>query len=112
MKASRPAAQEFAPSGLASARERRSRRPGPPSRSACRCKGSFSEQFPLLFRDFLRTHGEAAAGYAAVKRDLAARYAHQRDAYTDAKGPIVWDLIHRTDDWAQQTGWEPGPSDA
>jgi GrpB-like predicted nucleotidyltransferase (UPF0157 family) len=74
--------------------------------------GSFSEQFPLLFRDFLRTHGEAAAGYAAVKRDLAARYAHQRDAYTDAKGPIMWDLIHRADDWAQQTGWEPGPSDA
>ena len=24
----------------------------------------------------------------------------------------VWDLIHRADDWAQQTGWEPGPSDA
>ena len=66
----------------------------------------------LLFRDFLRSHGQAAAEYAAVKRDLAARYAHARHAYTDAKGPIVWDLIHRADDWAQQTGWEPGPSDA
>jgi GrpB-like predicted nucleotidyltransferase (UPF0157 family) len=74
--------------------------------------GSFSEQFPLLFRDFLRTHGPAAAEYAAVKRNLAARYAQQRHAYTDAKGPIVWDLIRRADDWAQQTGWEPGPSDA
>ena len=74
--------------------------------------GSFSEQFPLLFRDFLRAHGQAAAEYAAVKRDLAVRYAQQRHAYTDAKGPIVWDLIHRGDDWAQQTGWEPWPSDA
>jgi GrpB-like predicted nucleotidyltransferase (UPF0157 family) len=36
--------------------------------------GSFSEQFPLLFRDFLRVHREAAAaGYEAVKRRLAAR---------------------------------------
>ena len=32
--------------------------------------GSFAEQFPLLFRDFLRVHREAAAGYEEVKRHL------------------------------------------
>jgi GrpB-like predicted nucleotidyltransferase (UPF0157 family) len=74
--------------------------------------GSFSQQFPLLFRDFLRVHGETAAGYEAVKRRLAARYPHDRRAYTDAKTQIMWDIIQRADNWAQQTGWEPGPSDA
>ena len=34
------------------------------------------------------------------------------DMGPDAKGPIVRELIHRADDWAQQTGWEPGPTDA
>lgn len=74
--------------------------------------GSFSEQFPLLFRDFLRVDRAAAAEYEAVKRRLAARYADDRQAYTGAKGPIVWEVIQRADEWAQRTGWEPGPSDA
>jgi GrpB-like predicted nucleotidyltransferase (UPF0157 family) len=74
--------------------------------------GSFSEQFPLLFRDFLRADSEAAAGYEGAKRSLAERYRLDRHTYTEAKGPIVWDIIRRADDWAQQTGWEPGRSDA
>ena len=74
--------------------------------------GSFSQQFPLLFRDFLRAHCEAAAGYEAVKRRLAARYPHDRRAYTDAKTPVVWDIIQRAEVWAQQVGWDPGPSNA
>jgi GrpB-like predicted nucleotidyltransferase (UPF0157 family) len=74
--------------------------------------GSFSEQFPLLFRDFLRADTEAAADYEAAKRSLAESYRFDGHTYTDAKGPIVWQIIRRADDWAQQTGWEPGPSDA
>jgi len=74
--------------------------------------GSFSEQFPLLFRDFLRSHSQAAAEYETVKRSLAERYRLDRHGYTDAKGPVVWQIIQQADDWAQQTGWEPGPSDA
>ena len=84
----------------------------PPTHIHVRKAGSFSEQFPLLFRDFLRVHREAAAEYQAVKRRLAARYPHHGQAYTGAKTQIVWDIIQRADDWAQQTGWEPGPSDA
>jgi hypothetical protein len=33
-------------------------------------------------------------------------------AYTGAKTQTVWDIIQKADDWAQRTGWEPGPSDA
>lgn len=74
--------------------------------------GTFSEQFPLLFRDFLRANRQASAEYETMKRSLAERYRLDRHAYTDAKGPIVWTIIQRADDWAQQTGWEPGSSDA
>ena len=74
--------------------------------------GSFSEQFPLLFRDYLRRHPAAAGEYAAAKRRLAARFPHDGRAYTDAKADVVWSIMHRADDWAQRTGWEPGPGDA
>jgi GrpB-like predicted nucleotidyltransferase (UPF0157 family) len=74
--------------------------------------GSFSEQFPLLLRDYLRTHPDDADAYAQLKRRLAEQYGHDRGAYTDAKGPFTWEAIQRGDDWAQRTGWEPGPSDA
>jgi GrpB-like predicted nucleotidyltransferase (UPF0157 family) len=74
--------------------------------------GSFSEQFALLFRDYLRVHPDQGAAYGRLKRRLAAEFPHDRAAYTDAKVPFFWEVIRRADDWAQRTGWEPGPSDA
>ena len=76
--------------------------------------GSFSEQFALLFRDYLRTHPNMAARYAELKVKLAQQYnrVEDREAYTEAKGPFIWSVIAQADDWAQQTGWFPGPSDA
>jgi GrpB-like predicted nucleotidyltransferase (UPF0157 family) len=74
--------------------------------------GSFSEQFPLLFRDFLRADPAAALDYGQDKRALAARFTNDRPGYLEAKLPIIWDVLRRADQWAQQTGWEPGPSDA
>lgn len=43
----------------------------------------------LLFRDYLRTHSEAAQNYAALKRDLALQYRDDREAYTDAKAAFI-----------------------
>jgi GrpB-like predicted nucleotidyltransferase (UPF0157 family) len=74
--------------------------------------GSFSEQWALLFRDYLRAHPDAAADYEAVKRGLAARFRDDRHAYTDAKVPYMWAVIRQADQWAQAQGWLPGPSDA
>ena len=74
--------------------------------------GTFSEQFPLLFRDFLRTHPAAAAEYAAVKRRCARQFRDDRPGYVEAKESFVWEVIRRADGWAQRVGWTPGPSDA
>lgn len=90
----------------------RERPPRPRTHLHVRRAGSFSEQFPLLFRDYLRAHTERAEQYAARKRELARLLDTDRAAYVNAKAPMVWEIIHDADDWAQLTGWEPGPSDA
>ena len=43
----------------------------------------------LLFRDWLRSHPEDAAAYAALKRELAKKHAADREAYTEAKTPFI-----------------------
>lgn len=43
----------------------------------------------LAFRDRLRDDSEIAAEYLALKRDLANRFAHDREAYTNAKSDFV-----------------------
>ena len=60
--------------------------------------------------DYLRAHAEVAAEYAAVKRGLALRFRDDRRAYVEAKGPLLWDIIRKADEWAQAQGWLPGPA--
>lgn len=50
--------------------------------------GSFWREH-LLFRDYLRSHPGAAREYERLKRDLAARFGHDRDAYTEAKTEFI-----------------------
>ena len=49
----------------------------------------------LLFRDFLRLHTDTAAEYFDLKRSLAAQYAANRTAYTDAKGSYIRSVVNR-----------------
>ncbi|MFJ5991390.1 GrpB family protein [Lentzea sp. NPDC092896] len=74
--------------------------------------GSFSEQLPLLMRDFLREDDASVREYEAVKREIADRCADVPQLYAEEKQPFVWTLVARADAWAQRIGWEPGPSDA
>jgi GrpB-like predicted nucleotidyltransferase (UPF0157 family) len=43
----------------------------------------------LLFRDYLRRNRETADEYARLKLQLAAQFAHEREAYTQAKSPFI-----------------------
>jgi GrpB-like predicted nucleotidyltransferase (UPF0157 family) len=74
--------------------------------------GSWSEQFALLFRDYLRSDQVEAQQYAAIKIALAAEHHLDRKKYMDAKEPYLWTLMRRADRWSQDTGWRPGLSDA
>ncbi len=76
-----------------------------------RVEGRANQRYPLLFRDYLRTHPDTAEAYAELKRRLAQYLADQQD-YPYVKDPAV-DLIYlAAEDWAAATGWQPGPPDA
>lgn len=47
----------------------------------------------LTFRNALRSDPSIAKAYAALKQDLAARLAGDREAYTDAKAEFVRDVL-------------------
>lgn len=74
--------------------------------------GEFSAQAALLLRDLLRSSHAARDLYASTKRRLAEREWPNVDAYAEAKGDTVWELLRRGDEWAMHTGWRPDPSDA
>jgi GrpB-like predicted nucleotidyltransferase (UPF0157 family) len=74
--------------------------------------GEFSQQAALLLRDHLRADAAALGRYEATKRALAERQWEDVDAYADAKGDCVWQLLREADRWAWTVGWSPGPSDA
>ena len=73
---------------------------------------SWSEQFALLFRDYLRVFPEEANIYATVKYQLALLYREDRQASTEAKTPIIWEIMQRADKWAQRSGWITGERDS
>jgi GrpB-like predicted nucleotidyltransferase (UPF0157 family) len=51
----------------------------------------------LRFRDWLRDHPEDARRYERLKRDLAARFGNDRDAYSDAKTEFVRSILRKAE---------------
>ena len=47
----------------------------------------------LAFRDRLRADPRVAADYAALKRKLAARFAQDRESYTEAKSDFIRNVL-------------------
>ncbi len=82
-----------------------------PTHVHVRLPGRPNQRYPLLFRDYLRTHKATADAYAELKRRLAGQI-EDRLVYSVVKDPAV-DLIYLpAEEWAQASGWQPGPSDA
>ncbi len=76
-----------------------------------RANGRANQRYALLFRDYLRARPETAAAYAELKRRLAA-LGISRAVYADVKDPACDIIVAAAEDWAANTGWTPGPSDA
>lgn len=47
----------------------------------------------ILFRDYLRSHREAAAQYEALKREMASLYPTDREAYTRGKKIFIETIL-------------------
>ncbi len=56
-------------------------------------KGSDHWNRWILFRDYLQTHPLEAVRYNKLKKALARKYAHNREAYTRAKTPLINQLL-------------------
>jgi len=83
-----------------------------PTNLHVRAAGRANQRYALLFRDYLRTHPAAAAGYGELKRRLALVAGADRDAYVDTKDPVCDIILAAAEEWASRAGWAPGPSDA
>jgi GrpB-like predicted nucleotidyltransferase (UPF0157 family) len=53
----------------------------------------------ILFRDFLRTHPDAAQQYEALKRNLAAQFRADRERYTNSKAPLIEQMLVQASAW-------------
>ena len=72
-----------------------------------RISGKPNQRYPLLFRDYLRTHPNSTRTIELIKRELAKRHGHDVDAYYAIKDPVydlIWDAAQA---WARQIGWTP-----
>lgn len=74
--------------------------------------GRFNQRYPLLCRDYLRTHPLAAQAYREIKRQLARRFPEDMEAYYDIKDPVFDVIMAGAEEWATFTSWSPPPSDA
>jgi GrpB-like predicted nucleotidyltransferase (UPF0157 family) len=77
-----------------------------------RVSGRFNYRYALLFRDYLRTHHDAANAYGAVKEELARHFHNDEDSYYGIKDPVCDCLMSGALEWARFSNWIPGPSDA
>ena len=82
-----------------------------PTHLHVRALGRPNQRYPLLFRDYLRTHPVASAAYAQIKTNLSQRHPDDVDFYYDIKDPLCDIVIDAAEDWAQVIGWQMGPSD-
>jgi GrpB-like predicted nucleotidyltransferase (UPF0157 family) len=75
-----------------------------------RIAGRFNQQYPLLCRDYLRAHPDAAMAYAAVKRALAAAFPDDVESYYAIKDPVFDVIMSGAREWAANTGWQVSDS--
>ena len=55
--------------------------------------GSREYERHVAFRDHLRTHAADATAYALLKRELASKFANDREAYNQAKSKFVQRIL-------------------
>ena len=76
-----------------------------------RLAGKPNQRYPILFRDYLRTHPAVADAYAQIKSALARLHPDDHDAYYDVKDPVCDIIVEAAEAWAAAAGWDEGPTD-
>jgi GrpB-like predicted nucleotidyltransferase (UPF0157 family) len=82
-----------------------------PANVHIRVAGRFNQRYPLLCRDYLRSHAAAANAYGEIKRQLARYFPNDVEAYYDIKDPVFDVIMAGAEDWAAATHWAAPESD-
>ncbi len=77
-----------------------------PTHLHVRALGRPNQRYPILFRDYLRSHPVASAAYAQIKLALSQRHPDDVDFYYDIKDPLCDIVIEAAEEWVQITGWK------
>lgn len=77
-----------------------------PTHLHVRALGRPNQRYPILFRDYLRSHPVAIAAYAQIKLALSQRHPDDEDFYYDIKDPLCDIVIEAAEEWARVTGWQ------
>lgn len=64
-----------------------------------RQQGRPNQRYPLLFRDYLRAHADAAEAYCRIKLALARLHPEDVEAYYDVKDPACDLIIQAAEAW-------------
>ena len=70
-------------------------------------EGRINQQYPILFRDFLRSNALVREAYAVVKMALAEHFYNDVDAYYAIKDPYMDTIYEAAKLWALQNNWLP-----
>ena len=76
-----------------------------------RVQDRWNQRYPLLCRDYLRSHPMAANAYEEIKKQLARYFPNDVDAYYDIKDPVFDVIMSGAFDWAELTHWQVPDSD-
>jgi GrpB-like predicted nucleotidyltransferase (UPF0157 family) len=69
--------------------------------------GRFNQRYPLLFRDYLRSHEIMQLGYSTIKSRLAEIYPDSIDVYLYFKDPLMDMIFAAAQEWAKIIDWQP-----
>lgn len=86
--------------------------PGRKAHVHIRVEGKFNQRYPLLCRDYLRARPMVARAYGEIKRQLAFYFPDNVEAYYAIKDPVFDVFMAGAYEWAENTHWHPGDSDA
>lgn len=70
-----------------------------------RQQGFINQQYPLLFRDFLRANSNVRECYQLIKQRLAAIFPESIDGYLHIKDPMMDIIYQGAKLWAESTEW-------
>jgi len=69
-------------------------------------QGRINQEYPLLFRDFLRADANVRQAYERIKRELAQRFPNDSSAYYAIKDPYMDTIYAAACLWRDATGWQ------